>query len=234
MSDLPIDRSGVGPPAERLARRIEARSTRPTLTEVLRELGRLDLAVYRAIAATPTPTLDEPLRQISELASWSKLWLGIAATMAVVGGRTGRRAALVGTAALAIDSAAVNIAAKMSVRRGRPDRAAAGVPEARRIEMPSSTSFPSGHAASGFAFAEAVAETMPALAGPLRMLAAVVAYSRVHTGVHYPGDVIAGSLIGSSIGESVGLVARGIELRRRRAAPRRSHGAIGRNSIDGS
>jgi membrane-associated phospholipid phosphatase len=38
----------------------------------------------------------------------------------------------------------------------------------------------------------------------------------VHTGVHYPGDVIAGSLIGSSIGEGVGLVARGIKLRRRR------------------
>jgi undecaprenyl-diphosphatase len=57
---------------------------------------------------------------------------------------------------------------------------------------------------------------MPVVAGPLRVLAAIVAYSRVHTGVHYPGDVIGGSLIGSSIGEGVGLVARGIELQRRR------------------
>ncbi len=216
MSDPPIDRPVVGPPAERIAQRLEARPTpRPTIAVVLHELGRLDLAVYRAIAATPTPTLDEPLRRISEVASRSKLWLGIAATMAVVGGRRGRRAALIGTAALAIDSAAVNVAAKLSIRRGRPDPAAAGVPEARRVEIPLSPSFPSGHAASGFAFAESVAETMPVLAGPLRLLAAVVAYSRVHTGVHYPGDVIAGSLIGSSIGEGVGLVARGIELRRR-------------------
>ncbi len=56
--------------------------------------------------------------------------------------------------------------------------------------------------------------TMPGIALPLRLLAAAVAYSRVHTGVHYPGDVIAESLIGSSIGEGVGLVARGIELDR--------------------
>jgi undecaprenyl-diphosphatase len=213
VSDPPVDQSVAGPPAERLARRLE---TRPTIAQVLHELGRLDLSVYRAIAATPTPTLDEPLRSISQVASRSKLWLGIAAAMAMVGGRTGRRAALTGVAALAINSAAVNLAAKLSIRRGRPDPAAAGVPETRRVEMPSSPSFPSGHAASGFAFAEAVAETMPVVAGPLRVLAAIVAYSRVHTGVHYPGDVIGGSLIGSSIGEGVGLVARGIELQRRR------------------
>lgn len=214
MSDLPVDRPFARPPAERLARRLESRSIRPTLTEVLRELGRLDLAVYRAIASTPTPTLDQPLRRLSVIAARSKLWLGMAAVMAVVGGPKGRRAALTGTAALAINSAAVNLAAKLWIRRGRPDPAAAGVPEARRVEMPLSPTFPSGHAASGFAFAEPVAETMPGIALPLRLLAAAVAYSRVHTGVHYPGDVIAGSLIGSSIGEAVALVARGIELDR--------------------
>lgn len=214
MSDLPVDRPFAGPPAERLARRLESRSIRPTRTEVLRGLGRLDLAVYRAIAATPTPTLDQPLRRLSVIATRSKLWLGMAAVMAVVGGPKGRRAALTGTAALAINSAAVNLAAKVWIRRGRPDPAAAGVPEARRVEMPLSPTFPSGHAASGFAFAETVAETMPGIALPLRLLAAAVAYSRVHTGVHYPGDVIAGSLIGSSIGEAVALVARGIELDR--------------------
>jgi membrane-associated phospholipid phosphatase len=213
VSDLPVDQAVPEPPAERLARRLESRPTpRPTIAEVLHELGRLDLSVYRAIAMTPTPTLDEPLRRISEVASRSKLWLGIAAVIAIAGGRNGRRAALTGVAALAIDSVAVNLAAKLSIRRGRPDPASAGVPEARRVEMPSSPSFPSGHAASSFAFAEAVAETMPVLAAPLRVLAAIVAYSRVHTGVHYPGDVIAGSLIGSSIGQGVGLVARAIDL----------------------
>jgi membrane-associated phospholipid phosphatase len=35
----------------------------------------------------------------------------------------------------------------------------------------------------------------------LRALAAIVAYSRVHTGVHYPGDVVAGALTGVSLAE---------------------------------
>jgi membrane-associated phospholipid phosphatase len=203
VSDLQFDPTVAGPPATRLARRLESRSTRPIFTEVLRELGRLDIAVYRAIAATATPMLDEPLRRLSEIATRSKLWLGMAAVMAVVGGPKGRRAALTGTAALAINSAAVDLAAKLWIRRGRPDPAAAGVPEARRVQMPLSPTFPSGHAASGFAFAEAVSRTIPGIALPLRLLAAAVAYSRVHTGVHYPGDIIAGSLLGSSIGEGV-------------------------------
>ena len=177
---------------------------------MLRDAGRVDLAVYRAIAATPTPTLDEMLRRLSDVATLSKLWLGIAAVMAAIGGKTGRRAALTGVAALGIDSVVVNVAGKLSVRRNRPDPGEAGVPEARRVLMPDSASFPSGHAASGFAFAEAVAESAPGVALPLRVLAAIVAYSRVHAGVHYPSDVIAGALVGSSIGEAVGLAARRI------------------------
>lgn len=64
--------------------------------------------------------------------------------------------------------------------------------------MPRSTSFPSGHAASAFAFATGVAGVLPT-AIPLQLAAAMVAYSRVHTGVHYPADVIVGALIGSSV-----------------------------------
>jgi undecaprenyl-diphosphatase len=75
--------------------------------------------------------------------------------------------------------------------------------------MPTSTSFPSGHAASGFAFAAAIGRDQPWLGIALRFLAAAVGYSRVHTGVHYPGDVVVGSLIGESTGQAVaGLVDR--------------------------
>jgi undecaprenyl-diphosphatase len=64
--------------------------------------------------------------------------------------------------------------------------------------MPGSTSFPSGHAASAFAFAYAVGRHLPVLGLPIRLLAAGVAYSRVHTGVHYPGDVVLGSILGAA------------------------------------
>ena len=68
--------------------------------------------------------------------------------------------------------------------------------------MPASRSLPSGHSASAFAFATAVGYVMPRGAAPFRLLAAVVGYSRVHTGVHYPGDVLAGALLGTTVAQA--------------------------------
>ena len=90
------------------------------------------------------PTLDEPLRQLSDLANNSKLWLAIAGGLFVLGGRTGRRAALTGAAAIAISSAIVNLPMKFAGRRRRPDRGGIGVPERRWVEMPTSTLVPVG------------------------------------------------------------------------------------------
>src|SRR6516165_4181085 len=169
----------------------------------LRELGALDKAIYAAVAATPTPTLDEPLRRLSNAANNSGLWLATAAGLSVVGGSAGRRAAMRGVAAIGVTSALVNLAVKSVWSRQRPDRAGIGVPVRRNVKMPVSTSFPSGHAASGFAFAAAIGHDQPWLGLALRFLSATVAYSRVHTGVHYPGDVVVGSLIGEGIGQAV-------------------------------
>jgi len=72
------------------------------------------------------------------------------------------------------------------------------VPAERWVRMPMSGSFPSGHTASAFAFASAVGTAIPPLSLPLHVAAAAVAYSRIHTGVHYPGDTIAGALIGAA------------------------------------
>jgi membrane-associated phospholipid phosphatase len=175
----------------------------------LRELGAVDRAVYSAVAATPTPSLDEPLRRLSNAANNSRLWLAIAAGLVVAGGQGGRRAAVRGTVAIAVTSALVNLAVKSAWARQRPDRVGAGVPRRRRVPMPTSTSFPSGHAASGFAFASAIGRDQPWLGLALRFLAAAVAYSRVHTGVHYPGDAVAGALVGEGTGQAVaGLLDR--------------------------
>jgi undecaprenyl-diphosphatase len=179
-------------------------ATRP----ILEDVRRLDLAVYRAIATTSTPTLDEPMRRLSDAANHSKLWLVLAGIIGVFGGKTGRRAALTGIVAIGLNSAIVNIPIKLAGDRSRPDRDAAQVPEERRVTMPDSSSFPSGHTATGFAFSAAIAGTAPGIAWPARMLASVVGYSRVHTGVHYPGDVVVGALIGTTIGESVAFGAR--------------------------
>jgi membrane-associated phospholipid phosphatase len=214
MSDVP-DHSARIPPAARLAEVIEARPTprRSAAARVLHELASIDLAVYRAIAGTPTPTLDEPLRRLSGLANHSKLWLAAATPLFALGGRRGRRTAVTGLVAIGINSAVVNLPMKLASKRERPDREAAGVPFDRHVPMPTSTSFPSGHSASAFAFAGAVAGSMPLLGAPLRGLASAVAYSRVHTGVHYPGDVIVGAVIGATIGEATAIAAHALRRR---------------------
>jgi undecaprenyl-diphosphatase len=203
-------------PEKRVADPLEAGPTphRSAAAVVLRELGAVDRAVYRAIAGTPTPTLDEPFRRLSNLANHSKLWLGVAGAMFGLGGPSGRRVAVTGVVAVGITSTVVNLPMKFATRRARPDREVASVPEQRRVPMPETTSFPSGHSASAFAFAGAVGASMPGLAVPLHGLAALVAYTRVHTGVHYPGDVIIGSLIGTTVGQTTALAARALFRRR--------------------
>jgi undecaprenyl-diphosphatase len=162
----------------------------------LEELKRLDLAVYAAIAATPTPTLDRGFRHLSRAADHSKVWLATSALLYAAGGEHGRRGATEGLASVAVTSAVVNLVLKPLSNRRRPDRTVHDVPFARHVTMPRSTSWPSGHSASAFAFTAGVGVSAPAAAVPLSALAALVAYSRVHSGVHYPLDVIAGAVVG--------------------------------------
>ncbi len=171
------------------------------LRAVFGELGAVDRAVYSAIADTPTPSLDAPLRILSTVANYSRIWFAIAALLALAGGRTRRRAALAGVASIGV-TGVLNVGLK-TVGRRRPDREEYGVPEERRVHMPTSTSFPSGHSAAGFAFANTVGAELPALAFPLRVLALCVAYSRVHTGVHYPSDALVGGIVGGAAGQTV-------------------------------
>jgi undecaprenyl-diphosphatase len=58
-------------------------------------------------------------------------------------------------------------------------------------------SFPSGHAATAFAVAVALAWFLPRWRLPLFLLAAAIAASRVMVGAHYPSDVIAGAFLGT-------------------------------------
>jgi membrane-associated phospholipid phosphatase len=187
-----------------LARRVQdRRGPASPWVEPLRELGAVDQAVYRAVAATPTAALDGHMRRLSTAANRSRLWLAIAAIIALLGGRRGRRAALEGVVSIGVTSATVNLAMKSLHRRPRPDRLQPGPFPDRHVSMPASSSFPSGHAASAFAFAYAVGRHLPGLAVPIRLLAAAVSYSRVHTGVHYPGDVVVGSITGAGTGAMV-------------------------------
>jgi undecaprenyl-diphosphatase len=60
--------------------------------------------------------------------------------------------------------------------------------------------FPSGHAAGAFVLATVIGLKVRRMLPLMAALALIVAFSRVYIGVHYPLDVIAGSLIGILIG----------------------------------
>jgi undecaprenyl-diphosphatase len=170
------------------------------MERLIRRVIRLDHAAYREVAGMSTPLLDRPLRQVSHLANFSKPWLLVAALLTLFGGRRGGRAAATGIAAIGLTSLVVNQLMKLVRVRRRPDRVVLGVPESRWVTMPSSTSFPSGHSASAAAFAVSVGDVMPTLRHPLRLAAAVVAFSRVYTGVHYPSDIVIGAAVGAQFG----------------------------------
>jgi undecaprenyl-diphosphatase len=184
-----------------LAARAARRAGSPGSRRALDEAGRLDLAVYTAIAETPTPSLDRALRGLSRVADYSRLSIACAAALAIAAGPGGRFAAARGLASVAVTATIVNALVKPIMRRRRPDRRIAGVSTARKVDMPSSHSFPSGHSAAAFAFAAGAGRALPWTVPPLSALATLVAYSRIHTGVHYPSDVIVGSLCGIALAE---------------------------------
>jgi membrane-associated phospholipid phosphatase len=187
------------------------RRTRRPRPEWLLDLERVDVAVYAAIASTPTPALDRTMRRLTRAADNAQLSLGASALLVLTRGRRGLRAAGSGLASVAVTATIVNVAIKPLAGRRRPDPAAQQVPVARLARMPRHPSFPSGHTASAFAFASGVSHVLPREALPLYALATVVAYSRVHTGVHFPADVVAGSVLGSALG---GITAHRLARRR--------------------
>ena len=169
-------------------------STTPSPVERLAEL---DDSVFDAIAGWDSPRFDSFLPGLSQAASFSRIWIAIAALLAVFGGRKGRRTAAEGMVAVGVTSFLANLVLKNLTRRTRPQDP---VPEERALPKPDSTSFPSGHTASAAAFSMVVGAEYPVLWAPLNMLAGLIGFSRIYTGVHYPGDVLGGWALGRSVG----------------------------------
>ncbi|RKO22580.1 phosphatase PAP2 family protein [Pseudarthrobacter phenanthrenivorans] len=160
-----------------------------------RWISRLDRYLVRHVSDLPGGNHDEFFRRLSASANHGKLWIGAAAVMSAFRGRP-RRAALHGLIAQAVASAVTNGVFKTLLPRTRP--LPEHLPVFRFVHpQPTSSSMPSGHSASAIAFATGVGLVHPMLGAALAPAAIGVAYSRVHTGAHWPSDVVFGSALGA-------------------------------------
>ena len=166
---------------------------------ILRERYRTaDRALFDYTGALRPSLADPLLRDLGRAANHSVLWCGCAAVCAAAGGRA-RRGAVRGLLSVAGASALANGVLKPLLPRRRPPARTDPKFLRRRVPIPRSSSFPSGHAASAAAFVTGVALESPAAGAVLAPLAVAVAYSRVHTGVHWPGDVVVGAAVGAAV-----------------------------------
>jgi len=85
---------------------------------------------------------------------------------------------------------------KHSINRARPFET---YPDIQKLSDGGSSSFPSGHTSDAFSTATSLSLAFPKwyVIAPSYTYAALVGYSRMHLGVHYPSDVLAGAIIGS-------------------------------------
>ena len=86
---------------------------------------------------------------------------------------------------------------KPLLRRDRP--VASETDPLPLVDVPATYSFPSGHATVSFACATILTFAVPRLAVPFYALAALIAFSRVYVGVHYPSDIVVGAVLGTLI-----------------------------------
>jgi undecaprenyl-diphosphatase len=165
------------------------------------ELGnRADLGLFRAVNRGRGPGADRFFRGITELGS---IWAPIgAAGVLSAAGRP--RAAARGLAA-----ASVAWFAGQGLKRlfDRPRPYVADPDGVRLLALPPrGTSWPSSHPAVLLAFLTVAGRDLElslAARTALRGLAAAVAISRIHVGVHYPADVVGGLLLGQAVADAV-------------------------------
>jgi undecaprenyl-diphosphatase len=154
------------------------------------------------------PVLDSVMPVISDWRSWGGL-IAVAALFLVLGrGGTGRRTVVALILSIALGDAFASQVLKPIVHRPRPCHELA---EARVIgRCGGRNGFPSNHATNVGAATAVLGTFYPSALLVAVPAALLVGWSRVYLGAHYPGDVLAGYLLGALLGLGVASICRRI------------------------
>jgi undecaprenyl-diphosphatase len=142
------------------------------------------------------PIADRVFTTASHVGDFSLIWHGIGIGRAVVKGRPDQLVVL--AVMLGAESLIVNQGVKRLFRRERPTTTG---DDRLQVRMPTTSSFPSGHASSA-AFAAMVLSGWdgPKLGMLWWKIAAIVGISRAYVRIHHGSDVVAGALVGTLLG----------------------------------
>jgi undecaprenyl-diphosphatase len=170
-------------------------------------LSGVDAALFHRINQVWThPWLDAFFPWLTDLnRNTAALWGALTVTLAWwLYAQRGRavKVLLAMVVAVGLCDAAATRFIKPYVQRSRPTDA--GISVTLRTSRPGRYGFPSNHACNAFAGATVLGLAEPPLLWPAMAAAALVAYSRVYVGVHFPADVAAGALLGLIVGGMVG------------------------------
>ncbi len=158
-----------------------------------------DSVLLRKINLKLPVALDGSCRFISKTVT--PLSILLPATLFTVGGISGNRTmfqnGIKSGMAISVSSSLATIL-KYVVNRHRPYETYSDIQRPSSYHTPS---FPSGHTTSAFCTATSLSLMYPKwyVIVPSYSWATCVAYSRMHLGMHYPTDVIAGAILGAGI-----------------------------------
>ncbi|MEO8068805.1 MAG: phosphatase PAP2 family protein [Flavobacteriales bacterium] len=174
---------------------------------MLDALSHLDREMFLALNGGGFPWLDPVMRATSNMLLWFPLYAFFLFILQRRWGWTGLGLSVlcIGLMILVSDSGSV-VLFKNTVQRLRPCHAAdlSGLVHMAGVECGGRFGFVSSHATNHFAiavFMSGILQRVPRWGTPLLLLwAAIVSYSRIYLGVHYPGDVLVGALYGAATG----------------------------------
>lgn len=175
------------------------------MSALLDSLAQVDRQLFVAVhQGLAHPLLDTVLPVVREKETWYALY----AIFLVLVIRTHRRRAwipvLAVVAAVVVSDQLSGIYLKEFFERVRPCRDPALVGHIRDLVRCSGAfSMPSAHASNHFAVAVSLFSFLPKPRRALVLLllwAGLIAFAQVYVGVHYPGDVVVGGVIGALVG----------------------------------